>query len=341
MRKRVEPEPYRDGFHVLEIVRSSGAHALVVSRARVVNAQVETFFAENPGEPCDEYTIVRKQGREHAYWMLEPAPAEVGDPDERAGDEDEFPVEMDQSEDVDEGDEDELDQQVEYLAGGYGGLYLVFDVETRTDEYQNGRVLAWSVHGLRPLEVHRTIARGRTLDPPLLDTCVERGLVYFPNPLLEGDIAACQDYARRHDMSCLPIDAFITDKFYPYVLGMGAVCVGLNLAFDLAHLAQAVGVTRGRFMCAAWFEHDSSLAWLYWSFFHLWYENVYYDVVRVPQCRWSGCTRFLPPRSGAGDVREYCDEHRVVAKRQRDRESQARRRKELKRASARIIANQK
>jgi hypothetical protein len=92
---------------------------------------------------------------------------------------------------------------------------------------------------------------------------------------------------------------------------------------------------------AAWFEHDSSLAWLYWSFFHLWYEDVYYDVVRVPQCRWSGCTRFLPPRSGAGDVREYCDEHRVVAKRQRDRESQARRRKELKRASARIIANQK
>jgi hypothetical protein len=255
--RRAEDEPYRAGFHVLEIERSSGVHALVLTRAKVVNAQVEEFFADHPGEVCEEVTVVRatcKRNPERTYWTLDPAPADVGDPDDLGGDGDELPA-VDEGDDADHLDSDErdrqadeADQELEEVCGGYTGLYLVFDVETTMDAQQNGRVLAWAVYGLTPWELGSAIWNGRTVD---LDKCIERGLVYFPDPRFEGDIAACEDYADRRGMSCLSLDEFITEIFYPYVIGLGAIPVGFNIAFDLSRLAKRSGVTKRRHMYGA------------------------------------------------------------------------------------------
>jgi hypothetical protein len=86
--RRAQAEPFRRGFTVLEIVRASGAHALVLTRAQWVTTLAREFFADHPGEVCEEVKVVRatsKKNPQRTYWTLEPAPADVGDPDDLIG----------------------------------------------------------------------------------------------------------------------------------------------------------------------------------------------------------------------------------------------------------------
>jgi hypothetical protein len=107
---------------------------------------------------------------------------------------------------------------------------LSFDTETTEDEYQNflfGSCGIWVAGYL-----HKFI-------------------LFFAQGLQEHDIAILGEFAKTKSeggrrMEVMPIQRFISEVFFPWIVMDNALCVGFNLPFDLSRLAVRCGYSRDR-----------------------------------------------------------------------------------------------
>lgn len=139
---------------------------------------------------------------------------------------------------------------------------LVFDTETTSDTAQQLRFGVYEVHGLAWNDQRRLYQYGldegdatRYLDRVRLDTIHERGIFYDPDVCTPDEVERIHQYAATHAidtessilMRCMDRESFVRDVFYPWVYDEGALCIGHNLPFDLARLAQKWTGARGKF----------------------------------------------------------------------------------------------
>jgi hypothetical protein len=107
---------------------------------------------------------------------------------------------------------------------------LVFDTETTEDEYQNllfGSCGIWVAGYL-----HRFI-------------------LFYAQGLDERGIAVLRKCAKKKSeegkrIEVIPVERFISEVFFPWIVEDKALCVGFNLPFDLSRLAVRCGYSRDR-----------------------------------------------------------------------------------------------
>jgi transcriptional regulator with XRE-family HTH domain len=114
---------------------------------------------------------------------------------------------------------------------GFSDRVLVFDTETTTDASQR---LRFGVYQVRESgRLHRA------------------GLFYDPLSLTDSELTTLRSYAADFGFEACTVREFVEAVFFPYAYELRALCVGLNLPFDLSRLAidhdSARGKMRGGF----------------------------------------------------------------------------------------------
>jgi hypothetical protein len=106
----------------------------------------------------------------------------------------------------------------------YGQRVLVFDTETTTD------------HAQRLLFGFFRVYKD--------DRFVTEGII-AADVLDYEAMAAIQEYAAKHRVPIYSRERFVEEVFYPEVYGLGTLCVGFNLPFDITRVAVSAGCGRG------------------------------------------------------------------------------------------------
>jgi hypothetical protein len=148
----------------------------------------------------------------------------------------------------------------------WGRYTFTFDTETTKDARQALRFGFYQIRGLPRKTREDLIAdckkayeEGRLSREELawklwegFDSLIEEGSFYNPEEMSEEEIALLKDFAETRDIICRPLDntydgkGFLRhpedrgfrDLFYEWVYKYGALCIGLNLPFDLSRLAR-------------------------------------------------------------------------------------------------------
>jgi hypothetical protein len=122
----------------------------------------------------------------------------------------------------------------------FGERVLVFDTETTTDRTQR-LLYGW----------FRTYVNGGL---------AEEGLIVAED-LSPKDLEIINRYARRERVPVYTREAFVDEIFYPEVYGLGALCVGFNLPFDLTRIAIHAGQGRGKNASKFYIELSRRVRW--------------------------------------------------------------------------------
>ena len=109
---------------------------------------------------------------------------------------------------------------------GFSDRVLVFDTETTTDASQQLRFGVYQVRESGQLR--------------------RAGLFYDPLSLTDSELATLRDYAVDYGFEARTVREFVEAVFFPYAHELRALCVGLNLPFDLSRLAIGHDSSRGK-----------------------------------------------------------------------------------------------
>ena len=148
----------------------------------------------------------------------------------------------------------------------WGRYTFTFDTETTKDARQALRFGFYQIRGLSRAARQNLITRYKKAIgenrlsaenfPRKLwegfDSLIEEGSFYNPEEMAAEEIALLTFFAETHDIPCRPLDntydgkGFLRhpenrgfrDLLYEWVYKCGALCIGLNLPFDLSRLAR-------------------------------------------------------------------------------------------------------
>jgi hypothetical protein len=157
----------------------------------------------------------------------------------------------------------------------WGRYTFTFDTETTNDARQALRFGFYQIRGLPRAAREDLIAgckkvygEGRISGEELagklwegLDSLIEEGCFYNLEEMSAEEIALLKVFAETHEIICRPLDntydgkGFLRhpddrgfrDFLYEWVYKRGALCIGLNLPFDLSRLARTWKEGRGFF----------------------------------------------------------------------------------------------
>ncbi|WP_407356406.1 hypothetical protein [Methanolobus sp. WCC5] len=101
---------------------------------------------------------------------------------------------------------------------------LVFDTETTTDQYQNMKIGYFEI---------------------FQDGYIQhKGLIYDSSMLDNRENKVILTYSKKQDLLLYSLEEFVDEVFYPEIFGLGTLCVGFNLAFDISRIAKHSGDSR-------------------------------------------------------------------------------------------------
>ncbi|WP_342305550.1 hypothetical protein [Methanolobus sp. ZRKC5] len=101
---------------------------------------------------------------------------------------------------------------------------LVFDTETTTDQYQNLKIGFFQIYQDGYIQ--------------------HEGLFHDPSMLDDRENKVTLAYPIKQDLPLYSLKEFVDEVFYPEIYGLGTLCIGFNLAFDISRIAKKTGDSR-------------------------------------------------------------------------------------------------
>lgn len=112
-----------------------------------------------------------------------------------------------------------------YRKAAFDDRVLVFDTETTTD------------FALRlQFGIYRLYVAG----------ILEREGIFYGDSSSDRELEIIRSYGRKNEITVISRAEFVEKVFFHYVYGLGALCVGFNLPFDLSRIAIRAGIGRGQ-----------------------------------------------------------------------------------------------
>lgn len=79
-----------------------------------------------------------------------------------------------------------------------------------------------------------------------VDGLLEREGIFYGDSSSDRELEIIRSYGERHGIPIYSRSEFVEKVFFHYVYGLGALCVGFNLPFDLSRIAIRAGIGRGQ-----------------------------------------------------------------------------------------------
>jgi len=101
---------------------------------------------------------------------------------------------------------------------------LVFDTETTDDQYLNFKIGYFEI---------------------FQDGYIQhKGLIYDSSMLDGRENKVTLTYSKKQELLLYSLEEFVNEVFYPEIFGLGTLCIGFNLAFDISRIAKSSGDSR-------------------------------------------------------------------------------------------------